>query len=81
MADDIKLYSAQGEGIIDSGYSPTASELIQVVSGSVAVTVADCPDQYCVQRGYVSGGTPIVCLPHRLVIEFLGVQEIDGILG
>lgn len=38
MADDIKLYSAQGEGIIDSGYSPTASELLQVVSGSVAVT-------------------------------------------
>ena len=39
MADDIKLYSAQGEGIIDSGYSPTASELLQVVGGSVAVTV------------------------------------------
>ena len=34
MADDIKLYSAQGEGIIDSGYSPTASELLQVVSGN-----------------------------------------------
>ncbi len=39
MADDIKLYSAQGEGIIDSGYSPTASELLQVMGGSVAVTV------------------------------------------
>lgn len=39
MADDIKIYSAQGEGIIDSGYSPTASELLQVVSGNVAVTV------------------------------------------
>ena len=39
MADDIKLYSAQGEGIIDMGYSPTASELLQVVSGSVAVTI------------------------------------------
>ena len=39
MADDIRLYSAQGEGIIDSGYSPTASELLQVIGGSVAVTV------------------------------------------
>ena len=39
MADDIKLYSAQGEGIIDSGYSPTASELLQVMGGTVAVTV------------------------------------------
>ena len=39
MADEIKLYSAVGEGIIDSGYSPTASELLQVISGRVAVTV------------------------------------------
>ncbi len=42
MAEDkkqIKLYSAVGEGIIDAGYSPVASELLQVVNGSVAVTV------------------------------------------
>ena len=54
---------------------------VTIQGGKIAVTTADCPDQYCVQRGFVSGGTPIVCLPHRLVIEFLGAQEIDGILG
>ena len=60
---------------------PGGTNTVTVEGGKIAVTAADCPDQYCVQRGYVSGGTPIVCLPHRLVIEFLGVQEIDGILG
>lgn len=42
MAEDnkqIKLYSTVGEGIIDTGYNPTASELLQVVSGDVVVTV------------------------------------------
>ena len=53
---------------------------VTVKDGKIAVTEADCPDQYCVQRGFCAGGTPIVCLPHNLVIEFLGDQEIDGIL-
>ena len=54
---------------------------VTVRDGEIAVTEADCPDQYCVQRGFCSGGAPIVCLPHGLVIEFLGEQEIDGLLG
>ena len=60
---------------------PGGTNSVTIEGGKIAVTAADCPDQYCVQRGFVSGGTPIVCLPHRLVIEFLGAQEIDGILG
>ena len=42
MADEnmmFRLYSAHGEGIIDMGYNQTASELLQVVSGNVAITV------------------------------------------
>ena len=41
MAEDktIKLYSAGGEGIIDSGYYSDAHELIQVTAGEVAVSV------------------------------------------
>ena len=54
---------------------------VTVKDGKIAVTEADCPDQYCVQRGFCGSGTPIVCLPHSLVIEFLGEQEIDGLLG
>ena len=54
---------------------------VTVRDGRIAVTEADCPDHYCMDRGFCSGGSPIVCLPNKLVIEFLGPQEIDGILG
>ena len=54
---------------------------VTVRDGMIAVTEANCPDQHCVQRGFCSSGTPIVCLPHRLVIEFMGTQEIDGEIG
>lgn len=54
---------------------------VTIRDGAVAVTAADCPDHYCMQRGYCTGGAEIVCLPNRLVIRFLGEQEIDGVAG
>ena len=54
---------------------------VTVKDGKIAVTWADCPDHYCIDRGFLSGGTDIVCLPNRLVIRFLGAQEIDGVAG
>ena len=60
----------------DGGYNT-----VTVQNGKIAVTEADCPDQHCVQRGFCNSGTPIVCLPHKLVITFMGSQEIDGEIG
>ena len=54
---------------------------VTVKDGAIAVTHADCPDQYCVARGFCSSGTQIVCLPHRLVIRFLDNETIDGMVG
>lgn len=34
-----RLYSASGEGIIDSGYNHTAHQLIQITGGSLAVSI------------------------------------------
>lgn len=55
--------------------------VITVKSGGIAVTEANCPDGYCMARGYCSGGAQIVCLPNRLVIRFLGKQALDGVAG
>ena len=55
--------------------------IITVQDGKIAVTEATCPDHYCMQRGFCNSGTEIVCLPNRLVIRFLGVQEIDAVVG
>ena len=55
--------------------------VITVQDGKIGVSEATCPDHYCMKRGFCNSGTEIVCLPNRLTIRFLGVQEIDAIIG
>ncbi len=48
----------------------TGENIIQVESGAISVLSATCPDQVCVRQGKIHDGmVPIVCLPHKLVIE------------
>ena len=54
---------------------------VTVRDGKIAVTEANCPDQYCVKQGFCNSGEQIVCLPHKLVISFVGESEIDGAVG
>ena len=67
------------EMLIESAYGGT--NLIVVEDGQIRVKEASCPDQICVQRGYCSGGAPVVCLPNRLVITFLGTSDLDVSTG
>ena len=55
--------------------------VITVRDGKVAVTEADCPDHTCMAMGFRNGGTPIVCLPNALVIEFPPGEAADGAVG
>ena len=57
------------------------SNTITVKGGAIAVTEADCPDHYCMHRGFCTGGTQIVCLPNRLVISFLDGADVDFVVG
>jgi hypothetical protein len=61
--------------------SALGTNVITVLDGKVAVTQADCPDGYCMKRGFCDGGVEIVCLPNRLVLRFVGEQAIDGVVG
>lgn len=54
--------------------------VIKIEDGTIFVSQADCPDQTCVKMGKLGGGMPIVCLPHKLVIEFIG-GENDAAAG
>ena len=67
--------------LVDQEFTIDGRNTITVQDGKIAVTWADCPDHYCMKRGYCSGGTDIVCLPNRLVIEFLGDLEVDAAIG
>lgn len=45
---------------------------VEIRDHRIRVTDADCPDKTCVRMGWLtSSAMPIVCLPHRLVIEFV----------
>ena len=57
------------------------SNTITIKDGAIAVTAAECPDHYCMKRGFCNGGTQIVCLPNRLVLKFVGEQTIDAVVG
>ena len=61
----------------------SGSNTILVEPGRICVVEADCPDQICVEQGFISdGAVPIVCLPHRLVIEIVGGgDDFDAAAG
>ena len=59
----------------------SGSNRIEIRAGRIAVTDADCPDHYCMDRGFCSGGVQIVCLPNKLMIKFVGSTEVDGVAG
>lgn len=53
---------------------------ILVQPGRICVSAADCPDQVCVRQGWLSNqATPVVCLPHRLILRVRGSSDVDGV--
>ena len=51
---------------------------VHVSPGAISVIEADCPDRICVMMGELTGsGLPIICMPHRLIIEIEG-GEFDA---
>lgn len=61
----------------------SGTNTVMVERGRIRISEADCPDQICVNQGYISDDTvPIVCLPHKLMIEIVGAEgELDGGAG
>ena len=61
----------------------SGSNTVVVEKGRICISEADCPDQVCVNRGWISDETvPIICLPHKLMIEIVGGEgALDGGAG
>jgi hypothetical protein len=60
----------------------TRFNLVVAENGRIRVAEADCPDQICVQTGWVSmDPQQIVCLPYRVVIKVVSTTppDIDAI--
>lgn len=59
------------------------SNRVLVEPGRIRVIEASCPDQVCVNQGYISDSTaPIICLPNKVMIEIVGGGGgLDGAAG
>ena len=75
----IDLSAAQDE-TFEVINSAGARNTVCIEAGVIWVKDADCPDGICVSHGPLKeGGTPIVCLPHRLVIRWADAGgEVDN---
>lgn len=55
---------------------------IEIRDHQIHVLEADCPDQVCVDMGWLDSAAPIVCLPNHLVIQFTeGSDSLDAVAG
>jgi hypothetical protein len=55
---------------------------IELKGGAVRVAEAECPQQLCVNSGWIrQAGQSIVCVPNRIIIELQGGPAIpyDGV--
>lgn len=52
--------------------------VLLIENGRISVCEADCKDRICVNTGFISNSrTPIVCLPHKLVIKIEKDSAMD----
>ena len=66
----IDLDTAKDE-VIEITDSNGGTNAVRIRDGQIFVEQADCPDGICMKHGPLEkGGTPIVCLPHQLVIRW-----------
>ncbi len=60
-------------------YNNGAYNIIQYKPGTLRIIEANCPDQTCVNQGYIYNSlVPITCLPHHLVIELKANDAIGN---
>ena len=81
-------------GKVTSTYSFTLTDdnghenQVEVAPGRIRIASANCPDQICVQTGWIENSIqPIVCLPAKLTIRLEKTDDsenpfnIDGVAG
>ena len=73
--------SSEEDRIIEVEYEGQVNR-IEIRDHRIHVLEADCPDQVCVDMGWLDSAAPIVCLPHHLEIQFTeGSGSLDAVAG
>ena len=73
--------AAEEDQILEVEYEGRINR-IEIRDHQIHVLEADCPDQVCVDMGWLDSAAPIVCLPNHLVIQFTeGSDSLDAVAG
>ena len=73
--------AAEADRILEVEYEGRINR-IEIRDHQIHVLEADCPDQVCVDMGWLDSAAPIVCLPNHLVIQFTeGSDSLDAVAG
>ncbi len=74
--------SGQSRTIVLTG-DDGAENTVLIQDGQVCMSHATCPDQVCVNQGWIADGTvPIVCLPNQVILQIKGGgSALDAIAG
>ena len=75
----IDLSAVTGEYSFEVEWPGGGSNTVRVQPGRICVSAADCPDKICIAQGWLSDqAAPVVCLPHRLVIQVKDAGQLDA---
>lgn len=67
---DLRCVKESYDIVIETKYGRNT---VHVEPGAISVTESDCPDHICQNQGAITkSGVPIICMPHRLVIQIEG---------
>jgi hypothetical protein len=55
---------------------------VSIKDNAIYIEEATCPDKLCVRHGKLNNKyDSIVCLPHKVVIEYKTASDIDAVVG
>ena len=78
LVEEVDL-TQSGEKTFHISAANGGENFVLVRDGEICVSQASCPDQVCVNQGFIHDGTvPIVCLPNQLIIEIVGGGGLDA---
>ena len=61
--------------------TPYGTNTLAIEQGRIRIVEADCHGADCVYRGWIShSGQPIVCTPHRLVVQIEGAKDDNTVV-
>lgn len=79
--DGETLYNLQlSENAEQAVTSDYGTNVVQIKDGKVRVREADCPNQDCVDQGWIDNtSAQIVCLPHKLTVQIVDKDNADDL--